>query len=229
MWHVVSASPAAARAMATMTLCALPLLATGATPDNITPGEVAVLPAYCPLTQTFTRDDPRSSADTPARRLFMQLGPSYMALHHYCWGLIHVHRAKQAGVSQYSRRAMYNFALNEYRYVLENSAPDFVLLPEIYLRVGEAHAELEAYSAALDAFSRSRALNADYWPPYVRWADVLVRLGKRSEALAHLEEGLRAMPAERSLVDAYERLGGNFAQFSKSPRAAAQPASAAQQ
>jgi len=196
------------------------MLALAATPDNITAGEVALLPEYCPLTQTFSRDDPRNgSVDSPARRLFVQLGPSYMALHHYCWGLIHINRSKQAGLSQYSRRAMFGFALNEYKYVLENSAPDFVLLPEVYLRVGEAHAEMQAYGAALDAFTRSRTLNPDYWPPYVRWADVLARLGKRPEALAHLEEGLRAMPTERGLIEAYERLGGNFARFAKSPRA----------
>lgn len=228
MWHVIRcASPAVSRSLIAA-LCAAPLLVQAATPEDITPGEIARLPAYCPLTQVFTRDDPRAAnVDSPARRLYMQLGPSYLALHHYCWGLVHINRAKEAGVSAYARRAMYNFALNEYKFVLKNSTPDFVLLPEIYLRVGEAYVELEAYGSALEAFTRSRELKPDYWPPYVRWAEVLRRLGKKAEALAHLEEGLRLMPTERALIDAYTRTGGNAVQLTKTLQSAPAPRPAA--
>jgi tetratricopeptide (TPR) repeat protein len=203
---------------------------SAATPENITAGEMALLPEYCPLTQTFSKDDPRdASKRSSTRLLFERLGPSYLGLHHYCYGLIHVMRAKQAGVSAYDRRAMYSFAINEYKYVIANATPDFVLLPEIYMRVGEAYVELLDYGQALDAFNKSRALKQDYWPPYVRWATVLLRLGKQPEALAHLEEGLRLMPNERALNDAYTRMGGTRAQLAKAlqPAPAASAASAA--
>lgn len=192
-----------------------------ATPENITAGEIALLPEYCPLTQTFTRDDPRAaSVRSPARLLHERLGRSYLGLHHYCNGLIDVMRSRVAGVTPYKRRALLTFALNEYQYVIDNSTPDFVLLPEIYLRVGEAHVELLDYRQALDAFAKSRTLKPDYWPPYARWSAVLLRLGKRAEALTHLEEGLRLMPNERGLIDTYTRMGGTTARLAQIASAA---------
>jgi tetratricopeptide (TPR) repeat protein len=211
----------AARWLAVSVLVVNHVVVPAATPTNITAGEIALLPDYCPLTQTFTKDAHHDAANrSPTRLLFERLGPSFIGLHHYCWGLIHVMRAKQAGVSAYDKRAMYGFAIDEYKFAIRYSTPDFALLPELYLRVGEANVELQDYGQAFDAFSKSRALKLDYWPPYLRWASVLLHLGKQAEALAHLEEGLRIMPNERALIDAYTRMGGTRAQLAKALQAA---------
>ena len=98
--------------------------------------------------------------------------------------------------------------------------PGFILAPEVLLRIGEAHVELQDYGNALDAFQRSRELKPDYWPPYTSWASVLLRIGKTAEARALLEQGLRLMPTEKALIAMYERMGGDYARFSKTMAAA---------
>lgn len=200
-------------------------------PPNIRVGEISLLPSYCKHTQTFTTDDPRSRyIDSPAKSLYLTLGPSYLALHHYCWGLIYKRRAEQPGLPQNTRRAYYENSINEYGFLLANSASDFALRPEAYLRIGEAYIALQAYSDAIEPLMRSIAAKADYWPPYERWAAVLNRLGKREEALEKIEAGLRLMPEERSLIEPYKRYGGDYAKFLKTlpPRASAAAASVTQ-
>ena len=202
-----------------------------AEPPNIRFGEISLLPSYCKHTQTFTTDDPRSRyIDSPAKSLYLEFGQSYLALHHYCWGLIYKRRAEQPGLSQSTRRAYYESSINEYGYLLANSTFDFALRPEVYLRIGETYIALQAYSDAIEPLMRSIAAKPDYWPPYERWAAVLNRLGKREEALEKLEAGLRLMPEERSLIEPYKRYGGDYAKFLKAlpPRAAAAAASATQ-
>ena len=193
-------------------------------PPDITAGEMALLPEYCPDTQTMSATDPRGSEK--AARWVSILGNAFWGLHHYCWGLIHVSRANQAGKSALARRGHLESAINDYRYVLANSQPDFILLPELYLRIGEAQMELLAYASAMESFRRSREIKPDYWPPYLRAATVLTRLGKNADALAMLQEGMTRMPTERALIDAYKRMGGNYAKFAQTlpaPAAASAP------
>lgn len=195
-------------------------------PQNVTAGEMALLPEYCPDTQGFQYGDQHYNTSPRAAYWVGLMGKSFWAHHHYCWALIYINRAKAAGLRPQEREALYRWAINDYRYVVQHSTPDFVLLPEVWTRMGEAYVLLGANGSALEAFGAARRIKPDYWPPYVRWAEVLARLGKRTEALAHLEEGLERMPTERALIEAYERLGGNHARFARSPRAAASAASA---
>lgn len=193
-------------------------------PPNITPGEVALLPEYCPDTQTMSSTDPRGSAK--AAQWVSKLGEGFWGLHHYCWALIRITRANQPGVSPQARRGQYEAAINDYLYVLANAPRDFILAPELYLRIGEAFIQLQSFGSALDAFKRAREAKPDYWPPYVRWAAVLQGIGKKREALAHLEEGLRLMPNERSLIEPYERYGGKYTAFIRSLPPAEKPGTA---
>ena len=195
-----------------------------AAPDNITRGEMALLPEYCPYTQTFNTGDARTAAN--AERWRAAFGSTFSALHHYCWGLISIKRSKGPGMSGLSRQGLLMSAINDFNYVVQFSTPSFVLLPEVYFRIGETQLELGAYGAALDAFTLSRQAKPAYWPPYLRWSETLVKLGKKPEALAHLEAGLRLMPTERALIAPYERLGGNYAKWLQALPAPS-PASAA--
>jgi tetratricopeptide (TPR) repeat protein len=183
-------------------------------PENITPGEVALLPPYCIDTETMSDNDPRYA---PRAKVWkQQLGETFLALHHYCWGLVRLSRGKRAGVSPQESQWHFSTAVREYQYVLDFAKPGFLLTPEIELRIGEAHLELKDYKSAVEAFSRSLNAKVDYWPAYERWAGVLSRLGKKREALQKLEEGIRIMPSEPALVLAYEKLGGNHKAYVKS-------------
>lgn len=209
--------------------CLALILAAGcatasAAPENITRGELALLPEYCPDTQTFSADDARTSSKGERWRALF--GPTFAAMHHYCWGLINFNRAKDRRMPAQARQGLLESSINDYQYVLKFAPAGFPLLPEIYLRIGEAALELKTYDRAFEAFSLSRQTKPDYWPPYARWADALKALGKKGEALAHLELGLRLMPQERALIGPYEKLGGNYAKFVKKVEAA-QPSTAA--
>jgi tetratricopeptide (TPR) repeat protein len=188
---------------------------------------MALLPEYCAQTQDMAEVDPRGSAQ--GAYWSGLLGQGFWGLHHYCWGLIRINRAMQPGVPNHVRRGAHESAINDYRYVLAHAQIGFVLAPEILLRIGEAYLYLQNYGLAMDAFERARRIKPGYWPPYVRWAAVLHESGKKREALAHLEEGMRLAPEEAALIAPYKRYGGNHDRFLKSlpPAAAASATSQA--
>jgi tetratricopeptide (TPR) repeat protein len=183
-------------------------------PEGITPGEIALLPSYCIDTESFSENDPRYA---PRAKLWkQQMGETFLAMHHYCWGLIYMSRARQAKVPASERKWHYDRALNDYEYVLQFAKSDFVLLPEIYLRMGETYVEMKEYGQAVESFNKSLTSKRDYWPAYERWSSLLSKLNKKREAMAKLEEGLRISPNERGLILPYEALGGNHKAFVKS-------------
>jgi hypothetical protein len=205
---------------------------TTAAPENITDGELALMPAYCQDVQGIKWGDQYYNPSPRAGYWVGLMGKSFWAMHHYCWGMIHIHRAKAAGVPPQIRDGMIASAISDYYYVIKNSTPGFVMLPEIYVRVGEAEVLRRNPVGALEAFATARELKADYWPPYVRGAEVLERLGKKADARSLLEEGLKVMPGEPALQGPFERLGGkvsNVQALAAAPvaRAASEPESPA--
>ena len=95
--------------------------------------------------------------------------------------------------------------------------PDFVLLPEIHLRVGELLAALDRPAEAVVQFERSMALKADYWPAYLRLADLNIGLNRRQAAIDVLNRGLVHMPDEARLIDALTRLNAKPAARAAGP------------
>lgn len=179
-------------------------------PENVSAGELALLPDYCRAKGWGERygyvNGPTASQSA---YWLSRLGPSWKGLHHYCWGLVNVRRALAAGVPPRVRSHLLATALNDYEYTLQNSTPDFVLLPEIYLRVAEAHALLNNQVAANAAYRRARSIKPDYWPAYLQDAQLLVKLGLNTEAKRLLAEGLSRVPGNRQMQDLYRKLGGD--------------------
>lgn len=198
--------------------------ARAAEPTNITAGELALTPSFCQDVQTingwtqYSRESPRSPYWVSI------MGKTFWGMHHYCWALINIHRSRAAGLSPQQRHFMIQSAIADYIYVVRIAPPDFVLLPEIFHLIGEAHVMVDEYVPAIEAFQKSISLKADYWPPYEAHAKLLDRVGKRGEALSVLEAGLAVMPNEQRLLDLYVRLGG---QPRKLRPAAPAPAAAA--
>jgi len=191
---------------------------------------MARLPEFCQDTLSF---EPNGSPDGPTprqRRWVSQMGKAFWAMHHYCWALIHVNRSQMAGLPLHVRKHMWNTAIADQYYVVRYAQPDFVLLPELFYRIGSTHVLLQEYAQTISAFDRSRALKPDYWPPYVGHAGVLETLGKNLEAKKILESGLQQMPGEPTLIRQYTRLGGQLDKLPsthRTPKAAAPMSSAA--
>lgn len=196
-------------------------------PADTNAGEIAMLPKYCPDTMGFAYGDASYNTSPRAGHWVGLMGKSFWAMHHYCWGLIKYRRATSGVLPAQARLGYLQSANNEWEYVIQHSAPDFIMLPEVYLRLGETHMQLKNYGLASAAFEESRKRKPDYPPPYLRWAEVLVMIGNKKGALAHLELGLRQAPTAPDLIAQYKRLGGNPEAFIKTLPAAAASAPAA--
>lgn len=191
-------------------------------PTNVTDGELALMPPYCVDVQGFKYGASANNRSPRALYWISRMGEEFWALHHYCWGLINLHRAQNIGLTKPQGRFLVQSAINDYHFVIQNARPTFPLLPEIYTRVGEAQLILRQHDAARQAFDKARSIKPDYWPPYVRWADALVSLKLDAQARSLIAEGLAIMPTEPALLEKARQLGV------KPPAAASQapPASA---
>ena len=177
-------------------------------PPDITSGEMALIPAYCPHTMGFEYGDQYTNTSPQAGRWVATMGRGFWAVHHYCWGLIKERRALLPGQRKEIREGLLKSVVGEYQYVIRNSPADFVLLPELFVKLGDTYRRLDDYANALAAFETARVKKPDYWPACTRWAELLADVGRKPEARTYLEGCMRVMdsPQLRAL---YSRLGGN--------------------
>jgi tetratricopeptide (TPR) repeat protein len=129
------------------------------------------------------------------------MGETFWHVHHYCYGMLKALRAETMDLSPQVRRALLVSAITEVEYVLRRAPPEFVLLPELYLRVGDYQRKLGLVVDAIGSYERSRAVKPDYWPPYVEQAKLNLSIGRRDAAIQVLEAGLALMPQESRLVE----------------------------
>lgn len=176
--------------------------------ENITDAEMQLLPAYCADTQTFKYGDSTFNTSPKAGHWVSLMGKSFWGMHHYCWALIALNRAQKASVSESARQGLWEGARADCGYVIKNSPPDFILLPEIYTRVGQIELLLKNPDKANEAFAKARSLKLDYWPAYSHWAEFLMKVGKRPEALKIVTSGLEYSPDAKVLLGQFRLLGG---------------------
>lgn len=186
-----------------------------AAPADITEAEMNLLPKYCPYTQTFKNGSPSYAPSPKASYWVAQMGSTFWAMHHYCWAQININRSRRAGVPAHERRQMWESARGDYGYVIENAAPDFILLPEIYTRIGEVELLLNHPEKANKAFAQARQLKPDYWPAYSHWAEFLMKIGRRPEALKVVGSGLQYSPSAKVLLEQFRILGGKSSDIPK--------------
>ena len=209
----VSAMVHAIRCCSWSVLAALALMfgapAFALKPPNVTDGEMALAPPYCPDTMGFKYGDAYFNTSPRAAGWVAQMGKGFWAVHHYCWALINFRRTMTTLGPPEQRRGNLLGVMGDYQYVLDNVPPNFILLPEIYTKIGDLQVLLSNISAAFDAYRTARTLKADYWPAYTQWADVLIKSGQKEEAKGLLRLGLQYAPGTPALLDRYRALGAN--------------------
>lgn len=204
-----------------------PNLAWAQKPANITAGEFALLPPYCIDTLEMRPNADSAPAGSGAGTWYALMGPSFRHMHHHCWALINERRAKAPGATGFYRDGLLERAIADNQYVIAHSTTNFIMLPEIYLKIGDSQQLLKRYALAFDAYSEAVKRKPDFWRPYSHWADALVASGNQKGALSLLEEGLRRASNQGPLREQYKRLGGNLDKFLKTlPPPTARPASA---
>lgn len=190
-------------------------------PSNITKAEMGLIPEYCADSQTFGYGDAYYNTSPNAPKWVGLMGKGFWAIHHYCWALINLSRAQKPSMPPNMRYWTREGVLADLNYVIQNTSPDFVLLPEIYTKMGEVLVLLKRPTEARDAFDKARALKPDYWPAYFQWAEYLRSIGRKAEARQVVEEGLSNSPGAKSLQSLLVTLGGD--PTSIRPRPSAQP------
>jgi tetratricopeptide (TPR) repeat protein len=181
-------------------------LANAAEPYRVTAGEMEMLPPYCADKRWSGRSEPSAERRAHWRAL---LGSSWGGLHHYCWALVNVGRATLTPMEPRARRFLLEQALNDYRYTLDNSTDDFVLLPEIMTRVGEAQGMLGRQAEATAAYERAIKIKRDYWPAYERLALTFAEAKLPKRALEAAKRGLIEVPGQTRLMELFLRFGGD--------------------
>jgi tetratricopeptide (TPR) repeat protein len=163
---------------------------------QMTKEEYRLLPAYC---RNQGNVAPELFNPDKGEQWRNQLGRDFTHIHHYCWGLVSVTRGYRAGRTSGERRFQFGQAVQDISFSIERSSPEFVLLPEMYTKLGEAYLGLRNDRNAEMAFQKAWEKNPSYWPPYVWWSQRLLKQGKTKEALAVAEEGKKNAPDSKAL------------------------------
>lgn len=186
-------------------------------PDNVTAAEMALLPKYCADAQSFGYGDAYTNTSPNAPKWVALMGKGFWAIHHYCWALVNLSRVQKPSMPATVRQFQREYAIDDMKYVIHNTGPDFVMLPEIYTKMGEVYLSLKRPVEAREVFAKARSLKPDYWPPYYHWADHLNRTGQKTEARETVEEGLSYSPGAKPLQMLLTTLGGDPASIRPRP------------
>lgn len=168
--------------------------------------EYHLLPAYC---RSQSNVEPKFyKRDGSEAKWSARLGRDFNHIHHYCWGMVSIARSYKAGLTIGARTFHMDRAIDDISFSLNGASPDFVLLPEMYTRLGEALLGIRDDKNAEAAFRRAIEANPAYWPPYVWWSQRLLKQGKTREALALAEEGNKNAPGSKALEKLIDDIRG---------------------
>lgn len=156
--------------------------------------EVALLPRYCIHTQLFRDHVPGGNNPAEISRLNAMLGPTFFALHHYCWGLMQTNRALLQAKTKQTRNFYLGTSIQEFDYVIQRAPSDFLLLPEILTKKGENLVRLGNGPLGVRELQRAIELKPDYWPPYVALSDYYKDIGDVAKSREVLETALTFAP-----------------------------------
>ena len=162
--------------------------------------ELAVLPPFC---KAKLSADPSDDAPYAA-----SIGPDWLHIHHYCFGLNFANRYFQDFGNRVAQADDLKEAINNYDYVLEHATPDFWMRAEIGTQKARILAAAKGNAQAIAALQIALQTNVDYAPAYAVLSDVYRDIGQKAKALASVEQGLQRVPLDRPLQRRYKNLSG---------------------
>lgn len=197
--------------------------AASARAENWSEGELALVGPYCIDTMGWRYGDAYYNTSPRAKHWVGLMGRCFWHMHHYCNGMMQLRRASFARMAE--RGYLYDVAANEIGYVLKacNDA-SFVMLPELYSRLGDIELLRNRPTAALTAYEAARKAKPSYVPAYKGWAEYLQKTKLTAQALALVSEGLSHAPDSPELLRMYQQLGGDMKSL---PKPVAPPAAEA--
>ena len=172
------------------------------------PRDVALLPPFCRYTQDFREKLAGGNDEVQQRRWEGTLGPSFHHLHHYCYGLMKANRGLFLARTQQAKTYYLNDAIAEFNYVIDRAPDDFILLPEMLARQGQAQLHLGQAFAANESIERAISIKPDYWLPYAVVSDFYKGNGDTERALEWIRRGLKSAPSVQALQSRLAELDG---------------------
>ena len=185
--------------------------------DAYDPREVAMLPPYCKYTQLFREKVPGGSNAEEGQRWQTILGPTFFAMHHYCWGLMKTNRGVLLARTGSVKTAYLSYSIEEFDWVIQRAPDDFILLPEVLTKKGEVLIRLGKGPLAMVSLERAAELKPDYWPPYAHMSDYYKSTGDTAKARVLLEQGLSFSPDAPALKRRLAELGDSHARAKPAP------------
>ncbi len=179
-------------------------------PNGLNWGELAMLPEYCKDAAGIVYGDRYFNRSPNAPRWEAVMGLDFWHVHHYCYALNNLRRASFTA-NPTDKRFLLQKVRGDYGYMINNSRPDMVLMPEILTRMGDVQNMLGDVGAAYVAYETAMARKPDYWPAYKSAADMFLKAGVKPRGLEILQRGISANPGSPELRDSYKAAGGNLA------------------
>ncbi|MCL4743887.1 MAG: hypothetical protein KJZ83_00580 [Burkholderiaceae bacterium] len=167
-------------------------------PPNITPEERALLPRWCAYVQGG------GGAQHPEvyKAMINRYGDGWTHMHHYCYALVDNMRLDRYSVRNNPSYANWSRAIANIDYVLRSTdtARDFPFRQEALARKARLQMRFSDPAAALATAGQLMA----EWPTipdgYIMVADILLRAGKREQALAILAKGEAAVEDKKGFA-----------------------------
>jgi tetratricopeptide (TPR) repeat protein len=167
-----------------------------------TQSELATLPPYCAA---------RLNEQSAAFKSWQStMGAGFLHIHHYCFGLNFMNRARGMSSSNKEREGTLQAAITNFNYVLRNTQPDFYMRPEVLMNRGITLSMQHNDGAAVGDLLKAIEMDPGLSRAYMALADLYVKQKNRSKALDTVTTGLRHSPETKSLQRRYTELGGHL-------------------
>lgn len=164
------------------------------------PREMFLLPEYCKYTQDFREHVAGGNNPAEIQRWTAIMGPTFIHMHHYCYGLQAINRASFLSPTPEDRRHNLGISVTEFDYVIERSPPDFGLLPEIFTKKGESLLQMDSLGKGISELQRAIDMKPDYWQAYAAASDYYKGAGQLAKAREWVEKGLSVLPDKQPLL-----------------------------
>jgi tetratricopeptide (TPR) repeat protein len=132
-------------------------------------------------------------------------GPTWSAMHHYCFGLEAAYLASSED-NRDRRRHHYRQAVLEFDYVLARSPDDFVLKPDLYTEKGAALEAIEDHVGAVESYTEAVRLDHEHEPAYLGLSSCFEELDDPQTALEIVQVGLQRIAGSDALRVREEKL-----------------------
>lgn len=153
--------------------------------------DMKALPAYCAA--RLEKAGPEAFA-----RWSEIIGPNFIHIHHYCFGL-HKRRLAMQESDPAERRRLLRSAIGEIAYVESHAVGDIPFYAEIYTVRGKMHLMLGEKIEAATYFKRAIVRDPRHGPAYGALARMFKDQGRVDQARRVITEGLRVAPDSPSL------------------------------